>query len=121
MQESAKPTLHLMQTLLCNSVRWSIGVSRGGLSALLLALWGWSALGPTRVEAAADLYMRDTPADVGLEPNPDTGPMYVTQDIWVRQNPISGYQPLPFAADPAWLTAVSPLHQNPEYRDPKYS
>jgi hypothetical protein len=65
--------------------------------------------------------MKDTPADTGVEPNPDAGPMYVTEDIWVRQNPISGYEPYPFVADPAWLTAISPLHQNPEYRDPKYS
>ncbi len=65
--------------------------------------------------------MKDTPADTGAEPNPDAGPMWVTQDIWIRQNPISGYQPYPFVADPAWLTAVVPLHENPEYRDPKYS
>lgn len=65
--------------------------------------------------------MKDTPADTGVEPNPDAGPMWVTQDIWVRNEPIPGYQPQPFAADPAWLTAISPLHQNPEYRDPKGS
>jgi hypothetical protein len=71
--------------------------------------------------AAADLYLKDTPADTGVEPNPDTGPMWVTQDIWVRNEPIPGYQPQPFTADPAWLTAISPLHQNPEYRDPRGS
>ena len=65
--------------------------------------------------------MKDTPADMGLEANPDPGPMWVTEDIWIRQNSISGYQPSAFVADPSWLTAVSPLHQNPEYRDPKYS
>ena len=73
------------------------------------------------VQAASDLYMKDTPADTGVEPNPDTGPMWVTQDIWVRNEPIPGYQAQPFTADPAWLTAISPLHQNPEYRDPKGS
>ena len=76
---------------------------------------------PSSIQAAADLYMKDTPADTGVEPNPDAGPMYITEDVWVRQNPISGYQPYAFVADPAWLAAVSPLHQNPEYRDPKYS
>lgn len=71
--------------------------------------------------AAPDLYMKDTPADTGVEPNPDPGPMWVTEDIWVRQDPFPGYQPYPFVADPAWLSAVSPLHQNGEYRDPKSS
>ena len=77
--------------------------------------------GAMRLWAAADLYMQDTPADTGVEPNPDSGPMYVSQDIWVRQNAIPGYQPYAFGADPGWLTAISPLHQNPEYRDPRYS
>jgi len=80
-----------------------------------------AVLWPALVNAAPDLYMKDTPADTGVEPNPDPGAMYVTQDIWVRQNAISGYQPYPYVADPAWLTAVGTLHQNPEYRDPKYS
>src|SRR6266581_908357 len=72
-------------------------------------------------QAAADLYIKDTPADTGAEPNPDPGPMWVSEDIWVRQNPFPGHQPYPFTVDPAWLTAIVPLHQNPEYRDPKYS
>lgn len=45
-----------------------------------------------------DLYVQDTPQDVGLEPNPDPGPMWVSDDIWVRNNNDGG------------LT-----HQNPEY------
>src|SRR5262249_13915856 len=75
----------------------------------------------------ADLYMQDTPLDTGVEPNPDTGPMYVSQDIWVRQNPIPGYQPYPFMADPAWRKGVSagvpsrPVTENAEYRDTKFS
>jgi hypothetical protein len=92
---------------------------RVALCAALLLLWG--ALAPASMNAAPDLYMKDTPADTGAEPNPDGGAMYITQDIWVRQNAISGYQPYPYVADPAWLTAVGTLHQNPEYRDPKYS
>jgi hypothetical protein len=104
----------------CGAARWSS--HRGGafLAALGLAFFV-SLLCVGSVQAAADLYMKDTPADTGAEPNPDLGAMYVTEDIWVRQNPISGYQPYPFGADPAWLTAVVPLHENPEYRDPKYS
>lgn len=71
------------------------------------------------VQAAPDLYMKDTPADTGVEPNPDTGPMWVTEDIWVRNNPDPGYQPFPFPElTPPW----TPLpHENPEYRDPKFS
>lgn len=39
----------------------------------------------------SDLYMEDTPQDVGLEPNPDPGPMWVSQDIWVRPDNSSGF------------------------------
>ncbi len=68
---------------------------------------------------AQNVYMKDMPADTGAEPNPDTGPMWVTEDIWVRTTPDPGYQPYPFPeATPTWI----PLpHQNPEYRDPKYA
>src|SRR5215212_2553670 len=47
--------------------------------ALLLAV-----LIPYTATAAPDLYMKDTPLDTGVEPNPDAGPMWVTEDIWVR-------------------------------------
>lgn len=39
----------------------------------------------------SDLYMKDTPLDVGVEPNPDPGPMWVSQDIWVRPDSSSGF------------------------------
>jgi len=70
-------------------------------------------------QTAPDLYIKDTPADTGIEPNPDTGPMWVTEDIWVRNDPDPGYQPFPFPElTPPW----TPLpHENPEYRDPKFS
>ncbi len=66
----------------------------------------------------ADLYIKDTPMDTGVEPNPDAGPMWVSEDIWVRTTPDPAYQPYPFPeATPPW----TPLpHENPEYRDPKY-
>jgi hypothetical protein len=69
--------------------------------------------------APDDVYMKDTPADTGVEPNPDTGPMWVSEDIWVRTAPDPGYLPTPFPeASPSW----TPLpNENPEYRDPKYS
>ena len=74
------------------------------------------SLGPA---APDDLYMKDTPADTGLEPNPDTGPMWVTEDIWVRTTPDPGYVPTPFPeASPSWTPLAN---ENPEYRDPKYS
>jgi serine protease len=46
-----------------------------------------------------DLFIKDTYSDFGIEPNPDTGPMWISEDIWVRnsndgllehQNPIPG-------------------------------
>jgi Common central domain of tyrosinase/Bacterial Ig domain len=65
---------------------------------------------------AQTVYMQDTPADTGVEPNPDTGPMWVSQDIWVRNSPDPGYQPYPFTeGSPPWTL---PAHQNPVYRDP---
>ncbi len=87
---------------------------RGLLAARVLALCI-----PLAASAAADLYMEDTPSDTGVEPNPDPGPMWRTQDIWVRTEPDPGFQPYPFpAAMPPWL----PLsNENPEYRDPKFS
>ncbi len=74
-------------------------------------------LGLTFLPAPAQtVYMKDTPADTGAEPNPDTGPMWVSQDIWVRNSPDPGYTPYPFAAgSPPW---TFPAHQNPVYRDP---
>src|SRR6266704_2355252 len=69
--------------------------------------------------AQSNLYMKDTPTDTGVEPNPDTGPMWVTEDIWVRTAPDPGYQPYAFPeASPPWIPLA---HENPEYRDPKYS
>ncbi|MRX41241.1 S8 family serine peptidase [Flavobacterium sp. LC2016-23] len=47
----------------------------------------------------ADLYIKDRPFDTGVEPNPDSGPMWISDDIWVRQNIDAG------------LT-----HENPEYK-----
>ncbi|OEJ98934.1 hypothetical protein A8C32_07025 [Flavivirga aquatica] len=46
-----------------------------------------------------DLYTKDRPYDTGIEPNPDNGPMWISDDIWVRQNIDGG------------LT-----HENPEYK-----
>ena len=66
---------------------------------------------------AQDLYSRDTPADMGIQPNPDMGPMWLSEDIWVRTTPDPNYRPFPFtAASPPWTPAP---HQNPEYRDPR--
>jgi hypothetical protein len=74
---------------------------------------------PLLAFAQADLYMKDTPLDAGVEPNPDNGAMWVTEDIWVRTSPDPAYQPYPFTeSSPPWIPGA---HQNPEYRDPKYS
>jgi len=49
--------------------------------------------------AGFNLMTKDRPFDVGAEPNPDSGPMWISEDIWVRQQLDGG-------------TA----HQNPEYK-----
>lgn len=73
---------------------------------------------PLTAAAQADLYVRDTPADNGTQPNPDTGPMWVSEDIWVRTSPDPNHRPVPFdPASPPWTPAA---HQSPEYRDPQY-
>ncbi len=87
--------------------------------ALLLLLGGAVLAAPPSVQAAADLYIKDTPADTGIEPNPDGGPMWISQDIWVRNSPDPGYLPYPFPeGSPPWVPLA---HQNPEYRDPKFT
>lgn len=88
------------------------------LSAILgIALL--QASGTASAQTRADLYIKDTPSDAGVEPNPDPGPMWVAEDIWVRTTPDPGYQPAPFPeASPPWPPL---LHENPEYRDPKFS
>lgn len=57
----------------------------------------------SKVNVGPDLWSKDTWADVGDETNPDTGPMWISQDIWVRTQQ-DGF------ANPH-------QHQNPEYRD----
>jgi serine protease len=52
---------------------------------------------PTKV--GFDLYTKDRPFDIGVEANPDAGPMWISEDIWVRKT-----------AD------GSTTHQNPEYK-----
>lgn len=45
-----------------------------------------------------DLYMKDTPIDLGVEPNQDEGHMWTSRDIWVRRSNDGKFE-----------------HQNPEY------
>ncbi|MED5585295.1 MAG: tyrosinase family protein [Verrucomicrobiota bacterium] len=64
---------------------------------------------------AQDAYMRDNPGDTGIEPNPSTGPMWTSPDIWVRRNPDPNWVPYPHpTASPTWTPQP---HQNPEYRE----
>ena len=73
----------------------------------------------TQAQAQGDLFMRDTGSDTGSEPYTGAGPVYLSPDIWVRNEPDPNYDPYPFAtASPAWTPAS---HQNPEYRDSKTS
>lgn len=66
------------------------------------------------------LTIRDDPVDSGIEPNPSAGAMYVSPDIWIRNQPDPNYDPRPFPATgvPAW---VPEPHENPRYADPKAS
>jgi len=68
------------------------------LTLALLQDVGWQVSKP-----ATDLFMQDTPMDAGQEPNPDTGDMYVSQDIYVR-NMADGL-----------LAANQGVHQNPSF------
>ena len=74
--------------------------------------------------ARADLYIRDNTADIGTQPNPFAGPMWISPDIWVRNDPLPGWNPRPYdftlpvgspGGPPAW---VDDTHFNPEYRSP---
>jgi hypothetical protein len=62
---------------------------------------GFVGLAVVPCACASDLMLRDTPQDVGFEPNPDTGPMWISDDIWVRNQP-DGFS--------------NGTHQNPVYR-----
>ena len=85
--------------------------SRASMAALFMLLAATASGNP-------DLYIRDTPADTGIEPNSDPGPMWISEDIWVRKDPDPNYSPYPFpTASPPWTPAA---HQEAEYRDPKF-
>ena len=65
--------------------------------------------------SAQDAFIRDNPGDTGVEPNPSTGPMWTSPDIWVRRNPDPNWVPYPHpTASPTWTPQP---HQNPEYRE----
>lgn len=76
-----------------------------------------TAVTTTQAMAAADLFIQDTNSDTGIEPYSGPGPVYLSPDIWVLNEPDPNYDPHPFpTAIPSW---VPPAHQNPEYRDSK--
>ena len=81
-------------------------------SALLAA-----AVSVCAASALADPYIRDDLADTGLEPNPSSGPMWTSPDIWVRNTPLPGWNPAPYSSGspPSWVDAT---HSNPDYRSP---
>jgi hypothetical protein len=67
---------------------------------------------------AQDLFIRDDTADTGVEPNPSSGPMWTSPDIWVRRDPMPGWNPYPYpiASPPPWLDTT---HFDPDYRSPQ--
>jgi hypothetical protein len=54
---------------------------------------------PCPAGVAFDIYSKDRPFDTGVEPNPDSGPMWISEDIWIRQSLDGGT-----------------THQNPEFK-----
>ncbi|MDQ2922562.1 MAG: hypothetical protein M3R52_13240, partial [Acidobacteriota bacterium] len=77
------------------------------------------AIAVLATSARADLFIRDNTADTGIEENPFTGPMWLSPDIWVRRDPLPGWNPYPYAigSPPAWMVPA-PVHQDPDYRSP---
>lgn len=73
--------------------------------------------------ANATPYIRDDVNDVGAEPNNTASVLYLSPDIFVRNDPLPGWTPYPYpiAGQPAWLTSIPPsqLHQDPDYRSPR--
>ena len=47
-------------------------------------IYGEVFFNPSTPSSTGDYYIRDTPDEFGKEPNPDTGPMWLSDDIWVR-------------------------------------
>lgn len=79
------------------SGNYTINISHKG--TLVNNLQKYSVIVTGITAPLTDLYIKDRPFDTGIEPNPDSGPMWISDDIWVRQNPDAG------------LT-----HENPEYK-----
>lgn len=95
-------------------------IRKNKLIAYLIGASAFSMIASGPVSAAADLFIRDTIADTGVEPYAGPGPIYVSPDIWVRKNPDPNYEPYPF--NPSLPLPWTPLaDENPEYRDPKTS
>ena len=89
-----------------------------GLRTTLLRLLASVSLVLVTASAVhADLYIRDDLGDNGAEPNPTSEPMWTSPDIWVRTEPMPGWNPRPYlsSSPPAWVDAT---HFNPDYRSP---
>jgi serine protease len=78
---------------------WNNETGYGLVNALDAATRAISLL-PGVPGSGFDLFSKDLPADIGIEPDPIAGAIYLSDDIWVRKNPDAG------------LT-----HENPEYKN----
>ena len=76
---------------------YTVSISHKG--TLVNSLQKYSVIVTGIVPPLADLYIKDRPYDTGVQPNPDSGPMWISEDIWVRQNIDAGL-----------------VHENPEYK-----
>ncbi|MBV6442073.1 MAG: T9SS C-terminal target domain-containing protein [Haliscomenobacteraceae bacterium CHB4] len=64
------------------------------------------AFNPTPPEGQGDYYIRDIPTDFGVEPDPNPGPMWRSEDIWIRSGDDDG--------------ETIQVHENPEYGQNNY-
>jgi hypothetical protein len=76
---------------------YTVSISHKG--TLVNGLQKYSVIVTGITAPLANLYIKDRPYDIGTEPNPDSGPMWISEDIWVRQNIDGGL-----------------VHENPEYK-----
>ena len=77
----------------CQKGGWSIAFLR---KAFVVTV----AIAVSASSARADLYIRDDLTDTGIEPNPSSGPMWVSPDIWVRNDPGPSWRASPSSEPP---------------------
>jgi hypothetical protein len=78
-----------------------------------------SAVGSVTAQGQPELWIQDDGSDNGSQPNTLSSCLYCSTDIWVLPTADPNYDPTPFTCGTPTWTPQS--HQNPQYRDPKFS